>query len=281
MKNLFLNSAFSILGITLLFASCGKKGNHEPNQITFDTINVSRIYHLDNDSTKPSCSLKIEYIYPSGFANADVLAKIQQELNYAFMEGENYETLSPEDAVNKYINDYIENYKKEVGSQFGNWEESDETEDYFSFYKTLGSEILFNEANLLVYQIKMMDYKGGANSSTLYQNIIFDLSTGNIIKEQDIFLPNYKKLLSKIIINKIVAQNKVQKPDDLLELGYYGIEDLTPNSNFYIDDKGITYIYNQREIAAPSLGEIRVFISYDEIENMLSEESPISVLSGK
>ncbi|WP_165024884.1 RsiV family protein [Dysgonomonas sp. ZJ279] len=281
MKNLFLNSTFSILGVILLLSSCTKKGNHEANLIAFDTINVAKVYHLDNDSTKPSCSLKIDYIYPNQFENADVLAKIQQELNFIFMEGDVYETLTPVDAVNKYVNDYITNYKEEVESQFGNWEESGETEDYFSFYKTLSSEILFNEANILSYQIKMMDYKGGANSSTLYQNIVFDLNTGNVIKEQDIFSPNYKKLLNTLLINKIVAQNKVQKPEDLLEFGYYGIEDLTSNGNFYVDNKGITYIYNQREIAAPSLGEIRIFISYNEIENLLSENSPISVLSGK
>lgn len=282
MKKIFAGIVCVTLIITCLLFSCKKPGgNAEPNNIVFDSVNVSKVYHLDNDSTKPSCSLKIQYIFPVEYKNKDVLNKIQGELNVALMEDETYQLLSPSDAVKKYAEDYITNYKQEAETQFGNWEESDESEDYFSYYKTIKTNIVFDKADLLSYQVVSMDYKGGASSSTIYRNIVLDLTTGNQLTEKDIFIDDYSKSLNQLLSHEIIKQNGVKSAEDLLELGFWGIEDLTSNNNFSVDEKGLTYIINQGEYSAPSLGEIRIFFPYSEILDLLKENSPISRLTGK
>lgn len=282
MKKIFAGIVCVTLIITCLLFSCKKPGgNVEPNNIVFDSVNVSKVYHLDNDSTKPSCSLKIQYIFPVEYKNKDVLTKIQGELNVALMEDETYQLLSPSDAVKKYAEDYITNYKQEAETQFGNWEESDESEDYFSYYKTIKTNIVFDKADLLSYQVVSMDYKGGASSSTIYRNIVLDLTTGNQLTEKDVFIDDYSKSLNQLLSHEVIKQNGVKSAEDLLELGFWGIEDLTSNNNFSVDEKGLTYIINQGEYSAPSLGEIRIFFPYSEILDLLKENSPISRLTGK
>ncbi len=278
-----IKSSFCLFVMALLVLSSCKteKKTDVPNDVVYDSISVARIYHLDNDSTKPSCSLKINYIFPIKYTDEKVLANMQKELNYAMMEDEKYENLKPAAAVDKYIEDYIENYKNDAKEQFPDWQDSHDTEDYFSYYKTLNTKILFDMGGITSYQISSMDYKGGANSSTAYRNIVLDLQTGNTVKEQDIFRSEYKKLLNDMLIRKIVNQNKVQKPEDLLEFGYWGIEDLTSNNNFSVDSAGLTYIFNPGEYSAPSLGEIRVFLPYNEIQDMLNINSPIYRFSEK
>jgi hypothetical protein len=271
-----------ILGITTgVFFSCNTKRADVPNEVVYDSLSVSRIYHIDNDSTKPSCSVKIKYIFPVKYADADILSKIQRELNYAILEDESYESLSPDSAVNKYVKDYINNYIEEAKVQFPDWAESGDTEDYFSFYKTIESKILYDKNKLLSYQVSTMDYKGGANSSTLYKNVVIALETGNVVTEQDIFIPDYKKVLNAMLTDKIVGQNNVKKAEDLLDFGYWGIEDITSNNNFYIDDRGLTYIFNQGEYSAPSLGAIQVLFTFDELQVILNPESPVSFLFRK
>jgi hypothetical protein len=233
---------------------------------------------MDNDSTKPSCTVKIKYIFPVKYADAGILSKIQRELNYAISEDESYEALSPDSAVEKYAEDYIKSYIDEAKVQFPDWAESDETEDYYSFYKSIESKILYDKSKLLSYQVSTMDYKGGANSSTLYKNVVIDLRTGNVITEQDIFIPDYKEVLNTMLTNKIVEQNNVQKAEELLEFGYWGIEDINSNNNFYLDDSGLIYIFNQGEYSAPSLGKIQVFFSFAELSAILKPDSPISFL---
>jgi hypothetical protein len=206
---------------------------------------------------------------------------MQKELNFALTEDEQSDTLAPPDAVNKYIEDYIEKYKDDAKNRFPEWGNSDDAEDYFSYYKTLETKILFDADGLLSYQISSMDYKGGANSSTAYNNIVINLKTGKILTEEDIFVPDYQNILNALLIKKIVIRNNGQTPEDLLKLGYWGIEDLTSNENFYVDNTGITYIFNPGEYAALSLGEIRVFLPYDEIRDILKDNSPISILTGE
>lgn len=269
-----------ILVFAMFFSCETNKKSDAPNDIVYDSVSVAKIYHLENDSTKPSCSLKINYIFPVKYSNQEVLNKMQSELNFAFMEDEKYEKLSPADAVDKYIEDYIDNYKQDASEQFPDWAESDDPEDYFSYYKTLSTKVLFDKGGLVSYQITSMDYKGGANSSTSYRNAVINLSTGESIYEKDIYIADYKDVLNPLLIKKIVEQNNVQTPEDLLMYGYWGIEDLTSSNNFSIDDKGITYIFNPGEYSAPTLGEIRVFLPYNEIKIILKEGSPISGLVG-
>lgn len=278
MKIIFKYISFIlIMSIATLFSCKKTKPVNVDNEITFDTIKVTDIYHLEGDSTKPSCSLKINYIAPVKFSDEDILHKMQRELNVAVFEDELLGLLEPKDAVNKFTANYIENYKEEAKTRFPNWAESHETEDYFSFYKTIETVILYNNYDLLSYQISSMDYKGGANSYTAYKNVVVNLKTGALLTEEDIFKAGYEKALNQLIIDKIVAQNKAKKPEDLLELGFWGIEDLTSNSNFSVDDKQLTYIFSQGEYSAPSLGEIRVHIPYKEIFPILKDESPVSV----
>jgi hypothetical protein len=267
--------------LLVTFSACENKKVDAPNNIVYDSITVSKIYHLDNDSTNPSCSLKIKFIYPSQYADSAILNKIQKEFNYALLEDESYEILSPENAVDKYITDYIANYIEAAKVQFPDWVDSEDTDDYFSFYKDLSSKILFNKSDIISYQTSAMDYKGGANSSTIYKNVVFDLKTGYPVTEKDIFIPEYKTALSSMLTNKILVQNNVTKAEDLLESGYYGIEDIASNNNFFIDENGLTYIFNQGEYSAPSLGVIKVPFTYEELRPILKENSPISHLSGK
>lgn len=266
----------------IVFFSCKTERKPDvPNSVTYDSISVSSVYHLENDSTKPSCSLKVKYLFPVNYADSQIVAKVQSELNFVLMEDEKYEKLSPKDAVNQYVKDYIENYKNDAKEQFPHWQESGDGEDYFSYYKTLDSKVLFDKSGIISYQISSMDYKGGANSSTAYRNVVIDLKTGNILSEQDIFVNEYKNVLNPLIIDKIMAKNKVRKPEDLLEFGYLGVEDLSSNNNFYVDAKGITYIFNPGEYTVATLGELSIFLTYEEVYNILKSNSPISILTGK
>ncbi|MDR2956116.1 MAG: RsiV family protein [Prevotella sp.] len=287
---------FSRLGaLTLIFAtflSCetNRKSN-TPNEITYDIISVSEVYHLQNDSTKPSCTLEISYTFPSAYANAEVLEKMQKELNFLLMEGEKYEKLTPKDAIDQYVKDYIENYKRDAVEQFPDWQETGSKDSYFSYFKALSSIILFDQGGLISYQVTSRDYKGGENyipsdfesdevsrtdAVTTYRNIVIDLTNGSAIKEEDIFQSEYKDILNSLLIQEIIKHNKVKDTEDLIMMGYWGIEDLTSNNNFLIDDKGITYIFNPGEFSALKLGEIRVFLPYSDLVNILKDKSPIS-----
>lgn len=283
MKLVETSTISSFLIFAFLLAACNGKNQSSTsdNDIVFDTISINKVYHMENDSTKPSCSLKIKYIAPTEYSDSTILNQIRKELSSAFFGSSAYNNQPAKDAVLKYTDDYIGLYKTDAETLFANWDESDESEDYFSYYKTMESSVTYNKCDLISYQIKSMEYKGGANAYTGYKNITVSLKNGNQIKEDDIFVKGYKKVLDELLLLKLKQQNKAESADALFELGYSRIEDFTSNNNFLIDSEGVSYIFNQGDYSIPTLGEIRIGLTFSELTPILKDDSPISSLTGR
>jgi len=268
--------------LSAVFFSCKKKDANEPNGIVYDSISVSETYHLENDSTKPSCSVQVNYIYPTGYADAAILQKLRRELNYALFEDESYEAMPPDSALTKFVNNFIANYKEEAKLRYSDWADHYDDDDYFTFNKVLNTNVFYDKAGLLSYQVVSRDSKGGIGADTIsnYRNVVIDIENGNTLTELDIFIPEYKAPLNHLISTKMLEQKKAKSAEELEDLGYF-LSDLSSNNNFYVDNKGITYIFNPGEYSAVILGEIRIPFTYNEVFDILKPKSPISHLSGK
>jgi hypothetical protein len=118
-------------------------------------------------------------------------------------------------------------------------------------------------------------YKGGAHNAHQYTNRVVDLRTGRRITENEIFVDDYQDALAKIIIDGIALANNVEVPE-LENIGFFDINEIYPNRNFHIDETGITYTFNEYEIAAYVVGPVSVKIPYEKIGHLLRRESPVS-----
>lgn len=110
----------------------------------------------------------------------------------------------------------------------------------------------------------------------IHTNRVFDLKTGERITEAEIFVEDYQDDLAKIIVDAIALCNNVDKASDLENIGFFNINEIYPNKNFYVDDIGITYTFNEYEIAAYVVGATSVRIPYEKIRHLLRKESPIA-----
>ncbi len=52
-------------------------------------------------------------------------------------------------------------------------------------------------------------------------------------------------------------------------------EEFDVTENFYLSDKGITFIYDPFEIAAYSYGEIAITLGWDQLRPLVSDNSPL------
>ena len=102
-----------------------------------------------------------------------------------------------------------------------------------------------------------------------------------LISEEDIFVPNYQKSLAEIMVNKLMVENDVTTPEGLVEKGFFNIEDIFPNNNFWLDDKGIHYAFNQYEIAPYVMGVIEIDIPYEDLKDILKAENVIDKIFTK
>jgi hypothetical protein len=286
------------LTILLFFISCDRQGKSNTsdaeNNIEFDTISLVTRHHLGGDSSNPYCNIGVEFVYPVG--NSDTHPDMLQQFFIRSTFGAPYDTLSPPDAVNVYVRNYIENYTADAKTYRDNAQEiellnrqlsgidvSDSehyTEDYFySYYENLSVSIVYNRYGVLAFQVKQSNNKGGADSYDLFRNYVLNLQTGLQVMEGDIFDAGYDTALQRLIITSLLDQSKVKSVDELEDLGFFGVQEIVPNHNFLLNEKGIVYTYNKGEYSAYQLDAPQVFIPYDVIRSLLKENSVASKLA--
>ena len=102
MRTHLRESMLALLLIGILATGCdtGTKKASE-NSITFDSISVEKTYHLLDNPDNPNCNLEIKFVYPRKYSDKEVLKNLQRQFVSSYF-GENYEQLSPEEAVRKY-----------------------------------------------------------------------------------------------------------------------------------------------------------------------------------
>ena len=265
--------------------SCTKRIKPNDNEIIFDTIQVNKTQSIDYKKSKLNCNLHIAFTYPIAYKKISQLSDLQK-LFIKKVFPPQYANLSPQDAVKNFSEQYIRDFQSIPSNGFFNEDDTPEDESDFidendSIYElNLENEVLYNHNNILSFVVRNINYEGGAQGSNSIYGYVIDLNTGNFLTEEDFAGNNYKKNLSSIIVQKIATAKGLSDVSQLESVGYNAIEDIAPNENFTIDNKGITYYFNESEIAAYFIGITKVFIPYEELKAYITDDSPISSLTG-
>ena len=268
---------FSLAGLLIGCNTEAKKFSE--NDIQFDSLFVEKTFRFFDEETSPKCSLQINFVYPVNFSNKDILKQIQIQFVSDFF-GDHYAGLTPDEAAENYTDNFI-NTCQEVENNFKTELENhdmDIEEMWYVIEESTTNKILFNRSNLLSFVVSKTYYFGGAHGGHNYENRVIDLKTGRRITEDTIFADDYQDDLTKIIIDAIALSNNVEIAE-LENIGFFNLDEIYPNNNFYADETGLTYTYNEYEIAAYVVGAVSVQIPYEKIRHLLRRESPVSDLA--
>lgn len=266
------------------------------NQVKFDTLIVEKRHFLNNDTTNPSCNLDVQFVYPIESSRIDL--KRLQQLFVRSTLGRMYEDKAPEEALEEYVSNFVRNYEADalvfhteltelenhptlIPQNLDEVHENElQSNDFYTYYESLSNAVHFNQSNLLSFQVNQSNNKGGAATYNSYSNFVINLKDNSIISENDIFVPGYDVAMQQLFANSLMQQNNVSNISDLEDLGYFGIEEIRPNRNFLIDDKGVTYTFNKGEYSAYPLSAPKVFISFSDLRMLLKENTLVSKLAG-
>ncbi len=125
--------------------------------------------------------------------------------------------------------------------------------------------------NLISITLNCYIYSGGAHGISHISNYLFDIKSGEQIKLEDILNSTDPKLI-EILKNTLLEDNNLTKDS------FFKFDEIVPNQNFAITDKGITFLYNHYEITSYASGTPEAMLSFDEIKPFLKKESPLSHL---
>jgi hypothetical protein len=263
----------------LLNISCTEKTKTGANDVVFDSIQVNKTQSIDYKDSKLNCNLHIAFIFPASSKKTSQLNDLQKIFIEKVFQSQDIVNLPPKDAANKFSEQYIQNFQSTKFDDFFDTDSMLEDENSFIYELSLENKILYNQNNFISFVVKNTNYEGGAHGSNSIYGSVINLNTGKILTEEDFAGTNYKKNLSPILAKKITAAKGLSDVSQLENNGYNAIEDIVPNGNFTIDDKGITYYFNEDEkIAAYFVGITEAFIPYEELKPYITEDNPISSL---
>ena len=278
--NSLFYTAILVLIVTSILASCeGNRRGGKSTRIEYDSIVYADHIPLliENDTTMPFADVNISFTYPTKFRDAESLARLEQIFKGTFFGDIEYDSMTPQEAMDQYVSNYTERYKSLSNYYYEDLARLESNiPTWYWYYMQTSNKILFENDSILSYAVEYGDYEGGAHGSysIIYTNI--DLNELVTISEEDLFVPDYYRRLTDKIVKSLMKQYDVDNPDSLLSNGFFTIEDIVPNNNFWLSDDGINYSYNQYEIAPFSMGVIDVLVPYSELGDIILPDGIIA-----
>jgi len=235
---------------------------------SLDSIVVEGTYYEDqNKKSGPSLHASIVFRYLAGDSTLEHLFS-----RIAF--GDQYASLSPRAAVDAYIRDMSIEYTIQDESTE---EMSQEDLNELKSDLQLSTKVGYIDSLVISVHKDLAEYYAGAvhgNYGTGFYNI--DRRTKTLLRESDYFVEDYAAQLTKILQRRLLISYKVKTLEELEEKEGISAVDLTPNDNCSIGPKGLTYIYNPYEIGPYALGQVTIFVPYEDLQPILR---PGSILS--
>jgi Protein of unknown function (DUF3298). len=254
-----------LLALVAVLAACKKTQQNTQTEEThkweFDKLSIDKKLAIKGDSTKDGATLSLEFNYPSGFENDSVL-KLAQNMFVINFAGDDYKNMPPKEAFDafekKLENELTEMGKLAVGDGV----------DILDYYNSVKTTVFDTTAISITAKMYAESYTGGAHGAHQTTYHTMDIRNGKILNEDILFKGGYKDQLTSLIREGLKdSKNTMGDPITILEP-----DSVVPNGNFYFNESGLVYVYNEYEVAPYSDGLIEAQIPYEKIKDLLSSD---------
>jgi len=261
--------------------ACSGKSKKDATSMQFETLRMTQTLHLDNDSAKPY----VKFITNMTYVKSGVKPYVKDSINKAIIAttfGDEYQSMNIQQATDSFKQTYFKQFKDEVGPTYiqDMQENAEQTRKrWYNYTKTIKSNFIFNDADILSYRVDIDDNTGGAHGMHDAYFVNFNALTGKPFGLDDVFAGNYEPALNQLIMAELERKMKVKNQKDLEDMGFFASDSLAPTDNFYITDKAICFYYNVYEIAPYAVGALDVEVPFAAVRSMMNtDHNPLAEL---
>lgn len=234
-----------------LLASCGK------GPVSFDIVSFSGKTALQEGATD-SISISITVEYPE---MSDSRGQKIAEAITGTLFGNSYLTMEPASAMEAWADSLTAEYRDSNLGTVRQLQEDGYEGPFmgmtWAFDKS--GKVTGSFGGIIGYNTVSYSYTGGAHGGITEINLNFEESTGKLLEQEDIFAEGFENPVGELLLRHL---NDGRDEESRISLLVDGIE---PNGNFSIGPDGVTFTYNQYEIAAYVFGVIDILVPAKEI----------------
>ena len=232
---------------------------------------------FDKLKNSPLASFGMDVLMPAAHTEGSISAFLKNEI-FSNMRYENGGDEVPEKPLPKkdYTNTLLADLQRAQRDSFFHYYREtlndikpDSAAEYFSlnYARTSEMQVVFNEKDLLSLAYSGYSFEGGAHGSYGTSLASYDLTAKKQLKLDDVFKPNAQKVLSAALEKALRKKYNLNPKEPLNQLLFDN--SIAPNENFAVTRKGILFNYTPYEIAAYAVGEIQLYVSFDELKGIL------------
>ena len=281
MRKTKLFTLFILLSFTALLFSCGNnslvsKGDGKP------AVTVKTQHMNDNSSFTMSngerCTIVADATIDYPVSAVDGVAIDSLQRLFASVVLESGDSLSLQEAMRQVVANSMHQY--DFMQEPVNKDEADESEDLATLKYATSTRItpIYNKNGVVTFERVDVVKKNDKVSSVTHRYYSFDVTTQSCIEVNQLFRDDAVADVCQLLRQQLLTQNNVTGNEQLNDLGYFNVENISVTRNFYFDDKGVTWSYMPNELAVEAVGEPKITIPYSDLEPFLCENSIIERL---
>ena len=137
---------------------------------------------------------------------------------------------------------------------------------------------IYNKHGVVTFERVDVVKKNDKVSSVTHRYYSFDVESQTYIDVNRLFRDDAISDVCQLLKQQLLAQNNATGNEQLNDLGYFNVENITVSRNFYFDDNGVTWSFLPNELAVEAVGEPKITIPYKDLESSLCENSIIDRL---
>ncbi len=260
-----------------IISGCSQKGQDFP---TVTSLEKDTIVYLEAGQTEPSCKVKINYEYLQPVSPTDSITPLINSHIQDMVFGNQYANLSPQTFVQKLCNDFLATYNTDIKSLFEADKKTglkgNDIPTWYNYEFEVKSKIESGLDSIWTCDMTIFQYTGGAHPSTLLRTVNIDGITGKPVTAEDVFLAGKDWEIIQLIMKELIKETNIRMETDTItcldglhEAGILLDTELYIPENFLLKKDGITFIYNQYDIAPYVVGNFRLTVPYNDIEPYL------------
>ena len=137
---------------------------------------------------------------------------------------------------------------------------------------------IYNKNGVVTFERVDVVKKNDKVTSVTHRYYSFDVETQTFIDVNRLFRDDAIGDVCQLLKQQLLKQNNASGNEQLNDLGYFNVENITVSRNFFFDEDGVTWSYLPNELAVEAVGEPKISIPYGEMSDFLCDNSIIERL---
>ena len=282
MKRTHIVSIFILLAFMMLSVSCGRKGSNYVDDGK-PAVTIAQTHQQSNSSFKMSngelCTIVAEATidYPKTIGENQPADSLQRL--FAAYVLESGDSLSLNEAMNQVVVNSMHQYDfVEVPDVDEDVAADSDGMTTLKYVTSTRITPIYNKHGVVTFERVDVVKKNDKVSSVTHRYYSFDVDSQTFIDVNRLFRDDAISDVCQLLKQQLLTQNNVTGNEQLNDLGYFNVENISVSRNFYFDDKGVTWSFLPNELAVEAVGEPKITIPYKDLEPSLCENSIIERL---